>query len=220
MATYTDLPRPPRLFSRLIVAWLAHLAAILVLAGLLYRAAGPLLDLLDDATLRAVYRVYSAQGAEIAETIALLGQPWLSVPVLVAICGLVFVYVGPREAFFVSVVYFFSGADYLVLVEIFARARPHLFEELPAPTGFSTPSGHATATMGLWLSLAWIAWRREHRGLAAICAILWIASGLTRPYLQVHYPSDVLLAWILTGTWMIVVHALVYGPHKKEPREV
>jgi membrane-associated phospholipid phosphatase len=209
VATFQDLPRPPRLASRIVVAWLAHLAAVLILAGLLYRAAGPILDLMDEAGLRAMFGLYTVTGAEIAETIALLGQPWLSVPVLVAACGIVFVYVGPREALFVFVVYFFSGADYLILVEVFARARPHLFEELPPPTGFSTPSGHAIATMGLWLSLAWIAWQRDHRGLAAVCALVWIASGLTRPYLQVHYPSDVLLAWILTGTWMIVVHALL-----------
>lgn len=60
--------------------------------------------------------------------------------------------------------------------------------------GYSLPSGHAQLAVMYWGLLAsWIA-RRWFWGVALLM-ILFI--GLSRPYLGVHYPSDIVAGWLL-----------------------
>ena len=81
------------------------------------------------------------------------------------------------------------------------RARP-AFDAHPVMTHSSSfPSGHAANTMAVFLAIALIAvpqrWRRE----AVVLAVaLSVTIGLTRPYLGVHWPSDVLGGWALGAT--------------------
>jgi membrane-associated phospholipid phosphatase len=71
-----------------------------------------------------------------------------------------------------------------------------LVKALSAETSFGVPSGHAQGATAIWGMLAarskypW-AWP------AAIFIILMI--GLSRLYLAVHFPHDVLLGWLLGG---------------------
>jgi membrane-associated phospholipid phosphatase len=196
------------------IAWSVHVALAAIAAPLLYRALRPLTDPFDDRILRGVYLAYDARAAEVAEAISLFGQPWLAVPLAICAMGLLYVYATPRDALFLALVYVFAGAEYLAVLEIFARDRPHLFAELPAPTGFSTPSGHVISTTALFVPLAIVALRNLGRWgplFAALGFLFVFLIGAARPYLQVHYPSDVLLAWIFCGTWIATVYAILYG---------
>ena len=80
---------------------------------------------------------------------------------------------------------------------IFRRPRPVL-EDLPplggAPSSLSFPSAHATASFASATAMSRIApeYRYALFGVAAVMAV-------TRPYLGMHYPSDV-LAGIALGT--------------------
>ncbi len=80
---------------------------------------------------------------------------------------------------------------------IFKRPRPSL-EGLPplggAPSSLSFPSAHATASFASATAMARIApeYRYVLFGIASVMAV-------TRPYLGMHYPSDV-LAGIALGT--------------------
>lgn len=83
----------------------------------------------------------------------------------------------------------------LILKNLVARPRPYLtvaglLPLLPPPDPNSFPSGHtcaAFACAAVWLrTLPW-AWMR---GLAVVLAALM---GLSRLYVGVHYPSDVLV---------------------------
>jgi len=81
-----------------------------------------------------------------------------------------------------------------------ARPRPGLWPPLVQVSGFSFPSGHATAGASLFslaarvVSRAWPSGRAFAWGLAlALCAFV----GTGRAYLGVHWPSDVLVGWLL-----------------------
>jgi undecaprenyl-diphosphatase len=78
------------------------------------------------------------------------------------------------------------------------RPRPW-FESLPAmPQSSSFPSGHSGNSMAVFVALALIAappaWRRPALALAICMSIL---IGLTRPFLGVPWPSDVIGGWSL-----------------------
>jgi membrane-associated phospholipid phosphatase len=81
-----------------------------------------------------------------------------------------------------------------------ARARPTLFHELPNPTSYSFPSGHAVTSVAVYGTVAavLVALFPKRRGFivsGAIIAIFMI--GFSRVYLGVHWPSDVLGGYVL-----------------------
>lgn len=92
---------------------------------------------------------------------------------------------------------------------IFERARPDLFPHLQDVTGYSFPSGHSQAALAFFGVLAYVLARRlapRWRVPLYVLAGLWIALvGLSRNYLAVHYPSDVLAAFAVTLPWALTV---------------
>lgn len=76
--------------------------------------------------------------------------------------------------------------------------------------GYAFPSGHATAAAAGWLSVAIVlggliaSWARK---VALVTAAFLIAGvvGLSRVYLGVHEPTDVLGGWALGAFWVAVI---------------
>lgn len=92
---------------------------------------------------------------------------------------------------------------------IFVRARPTLFPHLQDVIGYSFPSGHSQAAMAFYSVFAYLIARRldpKWRLPAYFAAGCWILLvGLSRNYLEVHYPSDVLAAFAVTLPWALAV---------------
>jgi undecaprenyl-diphosphatase len=93
------------------------------------------------------------------------------------------------------------------LKDAFHRARPQPFFDLAVPPSFSYPSGHAFFSMCCYGMLA-ILLAVHVKNLAARVAILIggaslvLGIGISRIYLGVHYPSDVLGGWLLGLAWV------------------
>jgi membrane-associated phospholipid phosphatase len=91
----------------------------------------------------------------------------------------------------------------------FARPRPTVYTHLVHETNFSFPSGHAMGGMAFFLALHLLLWRtlpRRWRWLGVAGLVLALLIGVARPYLQVHYPSDILAGWAFGSAWVLVVH--------------
>ncbi len=89
-----------------------------------------------------------------------------------------------------------------------ARARPDLVPHLMTETSNSFPSGHAANSAIVYLTLATLAWPLLRRPAARACAmtaavLLVVAIGVSRVYLGVHWPSDVLAGWLFGALWAI-----------------
>ena len=71
---------------------------------------------------------------------------------------------------------------------------------LETATGYSFPSGHVTRATALFGGLAVLQWRRKW--LAGIFALIVLLVMLSRNYLGVHTPQDVLAALLVTALLM------------------
>ncbi|GAA0676585.1 undecaprenyl-diphosphatase [Sphingomonas insulae] len=88
------------------------------------------------------------------------------------------------------------------------RARPDLVPHLVEAGGYSFPSGHATSSAVVYLTLAALAGqvtpdRAARRYLLVVAVLLSGAIGCSRVYLGVHWPSDVLAGWSFGTLWAI-----------------
>jgi membrane-associated phospholipid phosphatase len=70
-------------------------------------------------------------------------------------------------------------------------------------TSFGVPSGHAQITIGVWGMLA-VRFRKWWGWLIAILVILLV--GISRLYLGVHFPHDVILGWLIGAIllWLVL----------------
>ena len=89
---------------------------------------------------------------------------------------------------------------------LFFRPRPDLVPHLREAFSSSFPSGHAMQSAIIYLTLGATLMRIAERRVTKIycCAVamgLTFVVGLSRVYLGVHYPTDVLAGWIVGLFW-------------------
>ncbi len=116
-----------------------------------------------------------------------------------------------REAgFLVLAVLGAAGLGHLVKLVVM-RPRPDLFPVWTSmPADWSYPSAHAMQITALAVALVFVIARR--RALWAVplgSAVLLV--GVSRLYLQVHFPSDVLAGTLAAALWVGGLHALMFG---------
>ncbi len=89
---------------------------------------------------------------------------------------------------------------------IFHRVRPHLWPSLTPEKDYSFPSGHAMISLAVMVSLLLLAWPTRWRWPVLLAGGLFVLLvGLSRLYLGVHYPTDVLAGWAAGGAWCCAV---------------
>lgn len=92
----------------------------------------------------------------------------------------------------------------------FARDRPDLWQHLVIENGYSFPSGHAMISSALALAIIMLAWHTKYRLPAVIFGITYtLLVGLSRLYLGVHFPSDILAGWCISILWIITLHQIL-----------
>lgn len=97
----------------------------------------------------------------------------------------------------------------LLLKRYFARPRPELVSHLSAVYTSSFPSGHSMLSAVVYLTLGALL-ARLVEGPALRLYIVFVAMlftllvGVSRVYMGVHYPSDVLAGWSVGLSWAIL----------------
>lgn len=91
----------------------------------------------------------------------------------------------------------------------FARPRPDLVDHLVPVSSLSFPSGHAMLSAITYLCigalLAAAQTRRRVRSFVlAVGVLLTLLIGISRVYLGVHWPTDVVAGWIAGSLWALL----------------
>jgi undecaprenyl-diphosphatase len=97
----------------------------------------------------------------------------------------------------------------LELKLLFGRVRPMVVPQLVIVKTFSFPSGHSLMSTVVYLSLAaliaGIHQRKKDKIYILVVALfLTFIIGISRVYLGVHYPTDVLAGWSLGLAWAAI----------------
>lgn len=152
--------------------------------------------------------VINAAGVQLIVWLQGLG-PWLEAPMRF------FTFLGSEDFFLLVLPVLFWSVDtrlgvrvgYVLLISaslnflvkaLLTAPRPYWVsrevQALVVEPSFGAPSGHAQNAVSLWGSMA-AGLRRNWFWAAALAVILLI--GLSRLYLGVHFPQDVLIGWLL-----------------------
>jgi undecaprenyl-diphosphatase len=158
-----------------------------------------------------------------------IGPPWMremarDITALgsVAVLGLVSLAVvsylllaGARAAALLVLVAVVGGVTINSFLKIqFARPRPDLF--VPAAKVFtaSFPSGHAALSAITYMTLAALLARmtmspRLRYYFMGVAIALTFMIGVSRVYLGVHYPTDILAGWCIGSAWALICWAIM-----------
>jgi membrane-associated phospholipid phosphatase len=166
----------------------------------------------DGPILRFVHGYASPAHDALMIRISQIGGAGGMVPLCILAVAILLLRRQVRDALFLGLAY--GGALALdgIAKALFHSARPMLWLS-PAPaSGYGFPSGHAMGSLALLAALAILAWPTHWRWPTLILGILAVLLiGLSRVYLGVHYPSDVLAAWLAAIAWVVGLRLILYS---------
>jgi undecaprenyl-diphosphatase len=179
----------------------------------------------DDAVLLWMNQHASPELTDIALNVTALGAGM--VVWLVVIVASVFLW-SSRHRWSVALLWVSilgSGLINATMKLFFERPRPQLFPWRAPYAGLSSfPSGHSMTAMVCYATLAYLVARLEprlflRRFTFGVAAVIIVAIGLSRMYLGVHYPTDVLAGFTMGLAWAsfcaLGMEALRYFRYRK-----
>jgi membrane-associated phospholipid phosphatase len=190
-------------------------AVVVVLTACVFAAVGDhgalaSIQRLDDAWLRLMISGRVLPLTAIAKVFNVLGLVYVTLPVRIAIIGLLALrrWWWHLAAFTSAVVV--SEVLIGLLKGVYSRSRP--LGSLVATSGASFPSGHAVAASVTAVAavIALVPAGRRRDWWAGAALVFSILMGLSRAYLGAHWLSDA-VAGILLGTSSALVTAMVVG---------
>lgn len=190
--------------------WILALFCVIIFLDLLEDVLNNEIMNFDSAVYNFIISFKSNFLTNIFKFITFFGS---SIP-LISICIISFLFIKNKKIpMYISINLIVTAIFNLLLKNIIRRNRPvgyRLVEE----TGFSFPSGHSMASMAFYGLIIYLVFKYVKNKYAkiALCtffSILIVAIGISRIYLGVHYPSDVLAGFMISLSYLTLFTHLI-----------
>ena len=151
---------------------------------------------------------------EAARDLTSLGSIIVLVIITLAVVGYLFL-AGRSAVAWLTLIAVFGGIVLSDLLKFaFGRARPDVVNPLARVFTTSFPSGHATLSAITYLTIGVILARIQPLltisvYFLSLAAFLTMLIGVSRIYLGVHYPTDVLAGWCIGAAWAMGCWAIM-----------
>lgn len=196
-------PRLPwRLAGTAAFAWTAAAGLLWAGAATLCPSAACVIPSMDSRTLEELHALRTPWLTACFSAVTWLGSMWVLLPTAAALCA--WQYHKSNRALALLPPLALTGGWLLAHLTKFAvaRPRPDLHETLiTLPADSSFPSAH-TLQIAAFSLAALLAANQQRNWLATFFALLTVSLvALSRLYLQVHFPSDVLFGLLAAMVW-------------------
>ena len=197
---------------RVVILWLSSLAVLAAGAVAVCPDGRCGIGDIDRAGLGLAHALRSEWLDAMMQGMTWLDSLLLLLPLTAALAWLLLRSRRRREAGFLLLALLGSSALGHVFKLWVARPRPDLFPALlDMPGDWSFPSAHAMQAAAA--ALAWLLVARHiHAFWAVLLGLAVLLVGLSRVYLQVHFPSDVVAGILAALLWVAGLHALLLQP--------
>ena len=181
------------------------LLLLLMIAHLTYN---PFFNL-DTQLMRSVHQFANPVYDQTAITLNYLGGMPVSIIFTLFLVGYS-VYIKSKKVGFILISVVGSTCISWLLKGVIDRLRPMLWPRIVLDYGASFPSGHSVYAAAFACLLMLLFWRTKWRFAVSGLALTWmLLMGISRVYLGVHYPSDVLAGWALGWSWVFLVYVVL-----------
>lgn len=174
----------------------------------------------DSAILLAFRQLHTPVLDTVMALVTVLGEPVVLLCVGLGL-GIWLLMRGRREqALTLAIAAAGAGGLNYWLKELFRRSRPALWERIVDVNHYSFPSGHAMVSLVVYGTIGYllaIHFRRWRLLIIASTILLVTAIGLSRLYLGVHWPTDVIAGYAAGIVWLIasILSLEIWQEHRR-----
>lgn len=172
----------------------------------------------DTVIREYIYELRNENLTLIMKSITYLGN-WQTITVL---CFFLLLFSSTRMSFGVplSATAIISAMLQKLLKNAFHRERPDIALHLIQQGGFSFPSGHSMTVLVFYGMMIYLCRQKMNNRTAAnivtvLLFLLIFFIGLSRIYLGVHYPTDVLGGWAIGSFLLLLLTQAVFSLQRK-----
>jgi undecaprenyl-diphosphatase len=158
--------------------------------------------------------------AEVCRDVTALGGYAILIMLITGVCVLLQLLGRKASMHFLLAAVLSGYALSMSLKSLFQRPRPDFVVHLSHVDSSSFPSGHSMMSAVVYLTIgALLAVNTSRRSLKAffllVAVLLTVLVGLTRVFLGVHYPTDVLAGWAAGLAWATLCCLIAYQLRKR-----
>lgn len=199
----------PRIASLIATIGVVGLGSCLLILFILAKLAEEVLDkeafAFDTSWLLWIHQFANPSLDAMMLTITKLGNPSFVVPTAGVALGLLWLRHYRQEAKIFALACLGAFILNTGLKLVFTKPRPELWHRLIKETSYSFPSGHALGSMVLYGLLAYLVvnhYPKFAKIIYTFAVILIAIIGISRLYLGVHWPTDIIAGYGVGFLWL------------------